>query len=34
MNRLPVCDGDRLCGIVTRGDITRSCLGIQGSCGI
>ncbi|MEL7640372.1 MAG: CBS domain-containing protein [Solidesulfovibrio sp.] len=34
INRLPVCDGDRLCGIVTRGDITRSCLGIQGSCGI
>jgi CBS domain-containing membrane protein len=33
INRLPVLDGSRLCGIVSRGDVVRSCRGIpEGSC--
>jgi CBS domain-containing membrane protein len=34
INRLPVLDGTRLCGIVSRGDVVRSCRGIAGGCGV
>lgn len=34
INRLPVVDGRRLCGIVTRGDVVRSCRGAPGGNGI
>lgn len=34
VNRLPVLDGTRLCGIVSRGDVVRSCRGIEGGCGV
>ena len=30
VNRLPVLDGGRLCGIVSRGDVVRSCRGSAG----
>jgi len=32
INRLPVLDGTRLCGIVTRGDVARTCREIPGGC--
>jgi CBS domain-containing membrane protein len=33
INRLPVVEGSRLCGIVSRGDVVRSCRGVpEGSC--
>ena len=32
INRLPVADGTRLCGIVSRGDVVRSCRGLPGGC--
>jgi CBS domain-containing membrane protein len=33
INRLPVVDGRRLCGIVSRGDVVRSCRGVsEGNC--
>lgn len=34
VNRLPVLNGTRLCGIVSRGDVIRSCRGIEGGCGV
>ncbi|MHC1711780.1 MAG: CBS domain-containing protein [Solidesulfovibrio sp.] len=34
INRLPVVDGRRLCGIVSRGDVVRSCRGAPGGNGI
>lgn len=33
VNRLPVVCGARLCGIVTRGDVVRSCRGVVGGAG-
>jgi len=32
VNRLPVVDGTGLCGIVSRGDVVRSCRGVPGGC--
>lgn len=32
INRLPVADGTRLCGIVSRGDVVRSCRDVPGGC--
>ncbi len=34
VNRLPVVDAGRLCGIVSRGDVVRSCRGMGGGCGL
>jgi len=32
INRLPVLEGTRLCGILTRGDVVRSCRTLSGGC--
>ena len=34
INRLPVVDGNGLCGLVSRGDVVRSCRGVPGECGL
>ncbi len=34
INRLPVTEGGRLCGIVSRGDVARSCRDVPGGCGL
>jgi CBS domain-containing membrane protein len=34
VNRLPVVDAGGLCGIISRGDVVRSCRGLPGECGL
>ncbi|HML62835.1 MAG TPA: CBS domain-containing protein [Solidesulfovibrio sp.] len=34
INRLPVVAAGRLCGIVSRGDVARSCRDIPGGCAL